>query len=143
MISEDIGVTKPAPGVMDTNPATAPLAAPRTVGLLRWIHSTAIQDKAAAAAEVLVVTKAEAASPLAPRALPALNPNHPNQSRPAPKTVIGRLWGSIGSSPRPFLLPNISAATKPVTPELIWTTVPPAKSRAPIVLKNPPTPQTI
>jgi hypothetical protein len=37
---------------------------------------------AAAAAEVLVVTKALAASPPAVRALPALKPNHPNQSRP-------------------------------------------------------------
>jgi hypothetical protein len=40
-----------------------------------------IQVVAAAAAEVLVVTKALAAMPFAARAEPALKPNHPNQSR--------------------------------------------------------------
>ncbi len=40
-------------------------------------------------AAVFVVTRAMAATPFAPSAEPALNPNQPNQSRPAPSTVIG------------------------------------------------------
>ena len=44
-----------------------------------------------------VATNAETASPLAASALPALKPNHPNHSRPAPIKVIVRLCGGIGS----------------------------------------------
>src|SRR6266851_3370326 len=91
-----IGVTKPAAGVMATSPATAPEAAPSTVGLPRDDHSVNIQPSAAAAVAVLVVMKAWAASPLAASALPALNPNHPNHRRLAPITVRGRLCGGIG-----------------------------------------------
>src|SRR5437899_5207099 len=86
-----IGVTKPAAGVIATSPATAPEAAPRTVGLPREFHSVSIHPRAAAAVAVFVVVKACAASPLAASALPALKPNHPNQSRLAPMTVMGRL----------------------------------------------------
>src|SRR5581483_12449496 len=90
-----IGVTKPEPGVMATRPATAPDAAPRTVGLPRVIHSATIQPSVAAAAPVLVATKALAARPPEVSALPALNPNHPTQSSAAPATVKGRLCGGI------------------------------------------------
>src|SRR5258706_12684947 len=93
---EAIGVTNPAAGGMATRPATAPDAAPSTVGLPRAIHSVNIQPSAAAAAPVFVATNALAASPLASRALPALKPNHPNQSSAAPITVIGRLCGCMG-----------------------------------------------
>ena len=79
-----------------TSPATAPEAAPSTVGLPRELHSVNIQPSAAAAAAVLVVRKAWAARPLAPSALPALNPNQPNQSKLAPMTVNGRLCGVMG-----------------------------------------------
>src|SRR5512134_672964 len=96
MMIEDTGPTKPAAGVMATRPATAPEAAPRTVGLPRELHSVNIQPSAAAAAAVLVVRKAEAASPLASSALPALNPNQPTHSSAAPITVRGRLWGCMG-----------------------------------------------
>src|SRR2546422_6346403 len=85
------GVRKPAAGVTATRPATAPEAAPSTVGLPRELHSVSIQPSAAAAAAVFVVVKACAARPLAPSALPALKPNQPNQSRLAPITVKGRL----------------------------------------------------
>ncbi len=40
-------------------------------------------------------TKASAAMPLAASALPALKPNQPNQSRPAPSSVNGTLWGRM------------------------------------------------
>src|SRR3989454_6885794 len=96
MITEAIGVTNPDAGVMATRPATAPEAAPSTVGLPRVSHSVNIQPSAAAAAPVFVAVNALTASPLASSALPALKPNQPNHSRPAPITVIGRLCGCIG-----------------------------------------------
>src|SRR5262245_39925330 len=96
MTSADIGPTKPEAGVMATSPATAPDAAPSTVGLPRVAHSVNIQPSAAAAAPVLVAVNAVAARPLASSALPALNPNQPNHRSAAPMTVIGRLCGCIG-----------------------------------------------
>src|SRR2546426_9864061 len=99
MTTEAIGVTYPDAGVIATRPATAPEAAPSTVGLPRIVHSVNIQPSAAAAAAVLVARNALAARPLASSALPALKPNQPNHSSPAPITVIGRLWGCIGWCP--------------------------------------------
>src|SRR2546426_11977775 len=95
MIIEAIGVTKPDAGVMATSPATAPEAAPSTVGLPRLIHSVNIQPSAAAAAPVLVAVNALAARPLASSALPALNPTQPTHSSDAPITVIRRVWCRI------------------------------------------------
>src|SRR5579884_791949 len=96
---DEIGPTKPEAGVIATRPATAPLTAPSTVGFPRCDHSTIIQVSAAAAAAVLVTTKAEVAKAPDATALPALNPNQPNQRIPAPSAVIGRLCGGIGSLP--------------------------------------------
>src|SRR5574337_162602 len=137
-----IGPTKPDAGVLATSPATAPLAAPRTVGLPLELHSTNIQARAAAAVARWVTTKALVASLLAAVALPALKPNQPNQSSAAPVTVIVRLWGGIGSPGWPRRRPMIRAAARAEMPELIWTAVPPAKSSAPIVRSHPPIPQT-
>src|SRR3990172_404229 len=94
-----IGVTKPEAGVIATSPATAPEAAPSTVGLPRIAHSENIQPRAAAAVAVLVTTKALVARAPALMALPALKPNQPNQRRAAPATVRGRLCGRMGSWP--------------------------------------------
>src|SRR4029450_5403424 len=99
------GVTYPAAGVTATSPATAPDAAPKTVGFPRELHSVSIHPRAAAAEAVFVVVNADAASPLPPSALPALNPNQPNKSRLAPITVIGRLCGGIACWPYPRRLP--------------------------------------
>src|SRR5829696_1335737 len=138
----ELGVTKPAAGVMATRPATAPAAAPSTLGWPLCAQATVTQARAPIAAAVFVVTNAVAARPFAASALPALNPNQPNQSKPAPSTVIVRSCGSIGSLPKPTRLPRISAATSADTPEVICTTVPPAKSIAPYSRIQPPTPQT-
>src|SRR5687767_6821211 len=91
-----IGVTKPAPGVMQTRPATAPDAAPRTVGLPARTHSAPIQASAAAAAAVLVLMNAIEASSPDDTALPALKPNQPTHRSEAPTTVKARLCGGIG-----------------------------------------------
>src|SRR5258706_7331261 len=93
----DIGVTKPAAGVIATSPATAPEIAPIAVGLPLLIQSITIHASIALAAAKCVVTNALVASELAARALPALNPNHPNQSRPAPIRLSTELCGVVGS----------------------------------------------
>ena len=83
--------TNPAPGVIATNPTTAPVAAPNIVGFPCSIFSISNQESNPIAAEVLVVIKACTASELAPRALPALKPNQPNHKSAAPKTTKGIL----------------------------------------------------
>ncbi len=52
-----------------------------------------------AAVAMCVTRNAMEAVSLAFKALPALNPNQPIQSRPAPMRVMGRLWGSIRMVP--------------------------------------------
>src|SRR5215470_10849370 len=136
------GVTKPDAGVIATRPATAPDAAPNIVGLPVLIHSATIQPNAARDAAVCVATNALTARPPAVNAEPALNPNQPTQSIDAPMTAKGRLCGGVGTLPKPTRLPMISTATSAEIPELICTTVPPAKSSAPIVRNQPPVPQT-
>ena len=85
--------TKPAPGVIATSPATNPVEAPTSENFPVNTFSTSNQDNIAAAAEMCVVTKAWTASPSAARAEPALNPNQPNQRRPAPRKTNGTLCG--------------------------------------------------
>src|SRR5689334_12917014 len=103
----DRGVTNPAAGVMPTKPATAPVAAPTAVGLPRKAASKINHIKAAAAAAVLVATKAVVAifvtkfpevPPETDKALPALKPNQPNQSKPAPNKIKGTLCGGLRRS---------------------------------------------
>src|ERR1019366_1395607 len=97
MIIAGMGPTYPDAGVIATRPATAPLAAPSTVGLPPIHHSANTHVSAAADAPRWVATNADTARPLAASELPALNPNHPTHSSPAPVTVIVRLCGCIGS----------------------------------------------
>src|SRR2546422_5223793 len=71
------GFTNPDAGVIATSPATAPEAAPSTVGLPRMAHSVNIQPSAAAAVAVLVTTNALVASlPAADRKSTRLNSSH-------------------------------------------------------------------
>src|SRR5512140_1586503 len=91
--------TYPDAGVIATRPATAPAAAPRTLGAPLCSHETVIHVRADIAAAVFVTTNAFAARPPEPSALPALNPNHPNQRRLAPSTVMVASCGSSGSRP--------------------------------------------
>src|SRR5450759_1929529 len=110
-----LGSTNPEAGVMATRPATAPQTAPTTLGVPLCSQLTVTQVRAAMPAAVLVTTNALAARPFAARAEPPLNPNQPNHRSPAPRAA---------------------------TPELMCTTVPPAKSSAPSLLSQPPWPQT-
>src|SRR5437660_1873622 len=130
--------TYPDAGVIATSPATAPAAAPRTLGAPLCSHETVIHVSAAIAAAVFVTTNAFAASPPEVIALPALKPNQPNHRSDAPRTVIVASWGSSASRPYPTRRPRTSAATRADTPLVMCTTVPPAKSSAPSCPSQPP-----
>ena len=89
-----------------------------------------IHTVAATAAATCVVTKAFAAAPFAPSADPALNPNHPNHSSPAPRSVNGSAFGRITSRRHPVRGPSTSTSASAAAPALMCTTSPPAKSIA-------------
>src|SRR5947207_1830407 len=134
----DRGPTKPLAGVITTSPHTAPVAVARALGRPFCSQLSAIQVRAAAAAAVLVVTNALTARGEAAKALPALKPNQPNQSRAAPRMVSGTLLASVASPfLKPIRFPTIMAAARAANPELAWTTVPPAKSSAPSLCSHP------
>src|SRR5437868_13099142 len=148
MTSADMGPTNPAAGVIATSPATAPEIAPKALGLRLRTHSAAIQPRAAVAAAKCVATNALVAKLPAPSALPALNPNHPTHSRHAPMKLKTTLCGGIGSCGYPKRRPRYKAQTSADTPDVMWTTVPPAKSRVgkcppSAAFSIPPLPQTI
>src|SRR5215471_19167278 len=122
--SEPTGPTKPEAGVIATRPATAPVQMPITVGLPRMANSTNIQVSAAVAVAICVTVMAMPACMLAATAEPALKPNQPTHSSEAPMKVSTMLW----PGPVSLRLPRQIAAIRPAVPELMCTTVPPAKS---------------
>src|ERR1700741_5233709 len=143
-----MGATNPAAGVMATNPATAPEIAPKALGRPFLIHSAALQLSAAAAVAKCVARKALVASGLEASALPALNPNQPTHSKQAPMKLSTKLCGGMGCFGNPVRLPRYNAHTSAETPELMCTTVPPAKSSVGNFPPNdafsrPPLPQTM
>jgi hypothetical protein len=94
-----IGLMKPAAGVIATRPTTIAVAAPTAVALPDRITSRNVQTTSVAAGASIVVMNARPAMGLAASALPALKPNHPNQSRPAPSRTNGTLCGSSADDP--------------------------------------------
>src|SRR3989344_1642757 len=135
------GPTKPEAGVIATKPQTAPIAVPVAVGFPLTIQSMNIQLKAAHAAAILVTKRALIARPYAANALPPLNPNQPNQSNAVPRITNGMLFG-FACLFSFFLLPTTIAPANAENPARICTTVPPAKSKAPMLLSQPPVPHT-
>src|SRR5689334_15293266 len=93
-----IGPIKPAAGVTATRPTTIAVAQPTAVGLPERMMSRNVQATSVPAGASIVVLKASAEMPLAASALPALKPNQPNQSTPAPSSVNGTLCGSSGAA---------------------------------------------
>src|ERR1700730_16085448 len=81
----------------------------------------------------VVAIKAFEETTSAATALPALNPYHPTQSIPVPIMQSTMLCGGIGSLLNPRRGPRIRQRINALHPEVIWTTVPPAKSIALIV----------
>ena len=92
-----IGPMKPAAGVTATSPTTIAVAAPTAVGFFVRAASRSVHTTRVPAGASNVVVNANAAMPFAASALPELNPNHPNHSRPAPSSVNGTLCGSVGT----------------------------------------------
>src|ERR671932_1416234 len=133
----DQGTRKAQAGVMATRPDTAPDAAPSEVGCPSRIFSTSSQPRTAAAVATWVLVKASPARPLAARADPALKPNQPNHSRPAPSITNGRLCGLNWAFGQPLRLPSTIASARPAAPALMWTAVPPAKSSTPRAASHP------
>ena len=83
-----VGDTNPAHGVIATRPQMAPQQNPVLVIFPFFIKSIIIHVKLAAAAAKFVATIAALALPLACKALPPLNPFHPNHSRSVPSTTL-------------------------------------------------------
>src|SRR4051794_30227295 len=133
----DHGTRKAQAGVIATRPETAPDAAPSVVGWPSRIRSTRSQPITAAAVATWVLVKARAARPLAASAEPALKPNQPNHSRPAPSMTNGRLCGLNCAFGQPLRLPSTIASASPAAPALMWTAVPPAKSSTPRAASQP------
>src|SRR5262245_30185763 len=129
--------TLPAAGVIATRPATAPDAAPTMLGLPLNSHSPNVHESTAQAVARKVFMNASPAEPFASSAEPALKPNQPTQRSAAPTIVMVTLCGVIASLPRPIRFPTRYAPTRPATPELMCTTVPPAKSSAPHCQRRP------
>src|SRR5215470_10102128 len=123
---------------MATRPTTMAVAQPTAVGLPDRIRSRKVHTTSVPAGASIVVTNARPAIGLAASALPALKPNQPNQSRPAPRSTNGTLCGSNDEDGYSARLPTTIAATTAATAALTWTTVPPAKSRAPHCASQPP-----
>src|SRR6516225_2274602 len=94
MANAPIGPTNPAAGVIATRPTTMAVAPPTAVGLPERMTSRKVQTTRVAAGASIVAVKASPAMLLAASALPALKPNQPNQSSPAPSSVNGTLCGS-------------------------------------------------
>src|SRR5215213_3985721 len=133
MIMAPVASTKPAAGVITTRPATAPEQKPRTEGLPFMMYSAMAHTNAAAAAARVVVMKALAAMPSAATALPALKPYQPTHNMPVPIMVSTMLCGRKAWRPKPVRLPRIRHSTRADQPEVMCTTVPPAKSMALLV----------
>src|SRR5882724_2321204 len=130
MIIAPVESTKPQAGVITTKPATAPEQKPSTLGFPRRAYSAMAQTNDATAVAMVVVRKAFAATTSAATALPALKPYQPTQSMPVPTMQRTILCGGIGSLPKPSRLPSIKQRFNADQPELMCTTVPPAKSMA-------------
>src|SRR6266542_1664259 len=123
-------VTNPQAGVITTRPATAPEQKPRMLGLPLTAHSVIAQANEPTAVAMVVVMKALAETMSAATADPALKPYQPTQSMPVPTMHRTMLCVGIGCLPKPRRLPRIKHKMSADQPELMCTTVPPAKSIA-------------
>src|ERR1700693_3703412 len=118
---------------MTTSPATAPLQYPSTLALPRRIFSKMAQVNAPMAVASVVAINAFEDITSEPTALPALKPYQPTQSIEVPTIHKTMLCGGIGSLLNPRRGPSSRQRIRALHPEVMWTTVPPAKSIALIV----------
>src|SRR2546428_10093460 len=135
---DGIGRHDPEAGVTARRPATAAREIPTAEGFFFLTQSVSIQLTAAPAAAKFVTTNAFTASSFAARALPALNPNQPNQRTEAPRITYGMLFGRLSRRSTPFRRPMTTAAATAEPPAAAWPTRPPAESMTPRDLSQPP-----
>src|SRR5439155_12894697 len=130
IMTAPVVLTKPQAGVMTTRPATAPEQKPSTLGLPRVTYSAIAHTNEATAVASVVVVNAFAAITSAATAEPALKPYQPTHNIPVPTMHSTMLCGGIGSLPKPIRLPRMMQRISADQPEVMCTTVPPAKSMA-------------
>src|SRR5207248_6325787 len=111
--------TYPQAGVITTSPPTAPEQNPSTLGLPRSAYSSIAHVNDATAVASVVLMNALAAIPSGARALPALNPYQPTQSKPVPTMQSTMLCGAIISFLNASLCPRRMHSTSADQPELI------------------------
>src|ERR1700740_427723 len=119
MIIAPLGPTYPNAGVITTNPPTAPEQKPRTLGLPRSAYSSMAHVNEATAVASVVLMNAFAAIPSAARALPALNPYQPTQSKPVPTIQSTMLCGAMISFLNPILCPRRMHKTRADQPDVM------------------------
>ena len=93
--------TYPAAGVMQASPATAPVRRLTKCGFFAFHHSMSSQVDAAKDPARAVFRNASAVTSSTFSSLPALNPYHPNQSKPVPSAMNGTLCGESNTVRRP------------------------------------------
>ena len=99
-----------------TKPTTAPIHAPIAETLRPLILSKSIHVIIPEAEAIVVVPKAKAAVAFAPKAEPALKPNHPNHNIPVPSITNGIFAGLCSLFLR---LPITKAPANAANPALI------------------------
>src|SRR5256886_14669832 len=119
MMTAPLGPTYPQAGVITTSPATAPEQNPSTLGFPRSAYSSIAHVNEATAVASVVVMNAFAAIPSAARALPALNPYQPTQSKPVPTMHSTILCGTMISFLNPSLCPRRMHRASADQPEVI------------------------
>src|SRR5204863_9452337 len=119
MSTAPVGATYPQAGVITTSPATAPEQNPSTLGLPRSAYSSMAQINDATAVASVVLMNAFAAIPSGARALPALNPYQPTQSKPVPTMQSTMPCGAMISFLNPSRSPRRMHKTSADEPEVM------------------------
>src|SRR5438105_2621105 len=119
IITAPLGATYPQAGVITTSPATAPEQNPSTLGLPRSAYSIIAHANDATAVASVEDMNAFRARPSAARALTALNPYQPTQSRPVPTMHSTMLCGAMISFLNPSLCPRRMHNTNADQPEVM------------------------
>src|SRR5215472_8461571 len=119
MITAPLGATYPQAGVITTRSATAPEQKPSTLGFPRNAYSSMAHVNEATAVASVVVVNAFAAIPSGARALPALKPYQPTQSKPVPTMHSTMLCGAMISFLNPRRCPRRMHKTSADQPELM------------------------
>src|SRR5947199_7061859 len=114
-----VGATAPQAGVITTSPPTAPEQKPRTLGLPRSAYSSIAHVNEATAVASVVLMNAFAAIPSGARALPALKPYQPTQSKPVPTMQSTMLSRAMISFLTPILCPRRMHQTRPDQPDVM------------------------